>query len=458
MKITPPILVNICKFTSIAGIIFQCFACSDINNISETRTIRSSNSCYKIPLDSALTSLKAIVKYNMPQKFSDITSDNISVSYVLFKEVFPDYETAMDVKYSPLPNDTVLYVLDFDNNEGSAILSADARIPQDVLAITETGSLLDNTHTAYVHGESDTTGFPLGFTLYDSTIDDYYVSGQPYNTTISYCYPYVVPFLLRSPLEVDYSSTRQYVEGHRVSPLLETVWHQGTPFNDQAPKKRGIRAPAGCVNIALGQIMVYHKFPHLICQGNWEINWDAANRVENINPVATQPLDNFNVAILIAEIGINTKTLYTRNWSFAFPYFAANYFEDLQYPNVTYHKEYQSTDIITMINDSCPVFIASGGNIVSGHAWVVDGYIRMDNIYTTYNNGKYHSTSIQPDYYVHCNFGWGGTSNGYYTSGIFNTSGPAYSRENYEYIDTTYNIDGYTYDRWFYTITYSKPN
>lgn len=41
-------------------------------------------------------------------------------------------------------------------------------------------------------------------------------------------------------------------------------------------------------------------------------------------------------------------------------------------------------------------------------------------------------------YYLHCNWGWGGTSNGYYLSDTFNTGdGPVYNdnatRSNYQY-------------------------
>ena len=62
---------------------------------------------------------------------------------------------------------------------------------------------------------------------------------------------------------------------------------------------------------------------------------------------------------------------------------------------------------------------------VDGHAWVVDGYI--DEV-----KNNVHS------YYLHCNWGWGGTSNGYYLSDTFNSGdGPIYNdnatRSNYQY-------------------------
>ena len=44
---------------------------------------------------------------------------------------------------------------------------------------------------------------------------------------------------------------------------------------------------------------------------------------------------------------------------------------------------------------------------VDGHAWVVDGYIDQ-----VKNN--------QQSYYLHCNWGWGGTKNGYFLHNVFN--------------------------------------
>ena len=63
---------------------------------------------------------------------------------------------------------------------------------------------------------------------------------------------------------------------------------------------------------------------------------------------------------------------------------------------------------------------------VDGHAWVVDGYI--DEV----KNNK-------QSYYLHCNWGWGGTKNGYFLNNVFNAEqNPPYNdnaqtRGNYQY-------------------------
>lgn len=65
----------------------------------------------------------------------------------------------------------------------------------------------------------------------------------------------------------------------------------------------------------------------------------------------------------------------------------------------------------------------------NGHAWVVDGYRRYVTVFTiwaTYPNGitrlfdEYEETNM----YLHCNWGWDGSNNGYFTMNIFDTGDP----------------------------------
>ena len=46
-----------------------------------------------------------------------------------------------------------------------------------------------------------------------------------------------------------------------ISPLLTTLWKQGSPYNDQCPTIGGKHAVTGCVATALAQVMNYHQYP-----------------------------------------------------------------------------------------------------------------------------------------------------------------------------------------------------
>lgn len=53
-----------------------------------------------------------------------------------------------------------------------------------------------------------------------------------------------------------YNEIRNY---KKVGPLLTTAWHQDSPFNNHTPIINGEHAPAGCVPIAIAQVVNYHQ-------------------------------------------------------------------------------------------------------------------------------------------------------------------------------------------------------
>ena len=54
----------------------------------------------------------------------------------------------------------------------------------------------------------------------------------------------------------------------QVEPLIQTTWSQTSPYNDQCPDNM----LAGCVAIAMAQVMNYHKYP-LHGQGQNTYTW-----------------------------------------------------------------------------------------------------------------------------------------------------------------------------------------
>jgi len=55
--------------------------------------------------------------------------------------------------------------------------------------------------------------------------------------------------------------------------LIQTQWHQHYPFNKALPMHNGRRVVAGCVNIALAQIMYYYQYPlkgHGVVHHSWQ--------------------------------------------------------------------------------------------------------------------------------------------------------------------------------------------
>lgn len=109
-----------------------------------------------------------------------------------------------------------------------------------------------------------------------------------------------------------------------------------------------------------------------------------------------------------------------------------------------------------MLRNDCPVLI---GALVSleqhhdfwgGHAWVIDGYHKeIEKWYYADDNTLYKTVT---NYYVHCNWGWNGDLDGWFTSGLFDTTKEKeYDSEN----NSSYHRN---YSWWRRVITYDKPN
>lgn len=160
--------------------------------------------------------------------------------------------------------------------------------------------------------------------------------------------------LYGSPLEFTIVGYKQ--DPHeKVGPLINTVWHQGYPFNGLCPPN----CAAGCVAIAMAQIMKYHEWPLAF---NWS---DMPNTTAT---VATQTL--------IADIGSAVDMEYGKE-SKSNIIKAKTGFEIRGYTAVRKaHKSWEVEDEI-FINHR-PVYMRGNqkefmGFSWDGHAWVCEG-------------------------------------------------------------------------------------
>lgn len=207
-----------------------------------------------------------------------------------------------------------------------------------------------------------------------------------------------------------------------IGPLLTSCWGQGCFHNAACPEdEHGPcgNVSAGCVAIAMAQIMYYHKQPltgagvmSYTCSpygtlsanfGQTTYHWEEM--------VDTLREDNSAVAELIYHCGVSLKTDYGAQQSSASNSDAINAFRQFfYYPNAILFQRRDYCDeewrmmIIEDLDRQRPVYYSGISNI-GGHAFVCDGYD---------NNGLFHF-----------NFGWDGVANGFYTldnpSGFFNS-------------------------------------
>ena len=229
--------------------------------------------------------------------------------------------------------------------------------------------------------------------------------------------------------EVNSQLFNYYLNGHdsdrenlrNVSPLITANWSQGGGWNDFCPNNSVV----GCVAVAMGQVMYYWNHPnqgdgysqyydpdHGIIAVNFEdYNYDFNNMFNDYPTLDSQ--------LLLYHSGVAVHMNYSPCASGASvcwegPSAQNALDEHFGYNNditcevkINYSDEEWSLLIKDQLDRGWPV-IYRGYSDDAGHAWNIDGY---------------------EDIYYHCNWGWGGSSNGYFYFDNLNAGG-------YNFIDS----------------------
>lgn len=431
---------------------------------------------HSIPLQVALSNLENYLNSegcnatkSESEKRKIATIDTLRNKSLTTKSSMPDM---------PSDCDNMIYVVNFENNEGYALLSADDRITDDIIAITDSGSMsADKLSSSYnaVFGENPITkgGIYMEGDLeaYDEDADDWYIGDYTGGEND----PTILPTEFIGALVVGYVG--EQIGHHMGLPempsvggegnyVVETVytdlgtvtvvpnllscfssWTQvASPYNDFTPNNY----PAGCVNIALGKILAYFEGPGTIICENYIIDWYALK----YNPSSTA--GRLSAGRLMEALGIACDSWYIPFGlgTFTLPSKAAAYLTASNYSGVSY-SNYSNAAVKTALNAGCPVFVSAinytglAPDITCSHAWNIDGYQtrmirRTDNYYLDgilVNSQSYTNTSTL----VHCAFGWHGMDDGYFSSGVFSFYSTALGK--------TVN-----YCVYLKTITYNNPN
>lgn len=99
-----------------------------------------------------------------------------------------------------------------------------------------------------------------------------------------------------------------------------------------------------------------------------------------------------------------------------------------------HNKGYDFDIVVNMIDNGKPIIISSvpGINITNSHSWNIDGYKIKERTVTYFKPGTRDIDYQELDSckMVHCDFGWRGTCNGYYISGVFKLDDPNSEKDN----------------------------
>ena len=244
-----------------------------------------------------------------------------------------------------------------------------------------------------------------------------------------------------SESDIDMCDTYEYEEQDSIEKFAVNTfltWGQSpSPYNDSVPLCTSTNAnmPAGCVAVAMGQIMAHHKrpltgtyiHPRYNRMVNTSYNWTKmkASTDARILPLTE---GRSGVANLLAEIGYKVDMDYGCNGSGAYTWDVPNAFSSMGY-NTSSAINFNRDSILNNINDNLPVYI-SGDNGTVGHAWVIEGYkLLVNNLIYGRDCPDGSGESIPPTiidynvnkYYLYFNLGWHNNKNNFYLADTFTT-------------------------------------
>lgn len=275
------------------------------------------------------------------------------------------------------------YVVNYENDGGFALLSADDRHSDAVYAISEEGQL----------------------NLTD-TIDNKGLSWY-----LNYALPQISTMGVFPPRDtVPMIDMSEKLYKQHSNPLLGTYlsyFHQRSPYNNYCgiDPKTNLPNLAGCGPVAIGTAMGYKEWPKSF--GGYTFNWGAMK----IN--RTHDLWARLFALIGQEAGVtygsSSTTTPFEGIIYAFKSFGYKYAKELKYFDADLANNNLENNELFLLYGWQPAVAGSA------HLWVVDGG------YTTEQKtpGTMGFTTVYRDYY-HCVWGWSGTSNGYY---LYTTTG-----------------------------------
>lgn len=371
-------------------------------------------------------------------RFSPIEIEEVKILSNPKKNLFSREESKAD-----------FYLVNFTNGNGYALVSADKRVPG-VMAYNSSGKL-DNTNNPgrAIMFSAIQNYMEVQKALYEEKKDSLKqiaieeiknhfkihkdsISNNNANKRVNerrYCS--LDDFYITDDLLKD----APWIVSKQKNPLLKTIWYQSNFYNDLVPLIcNGDEAPVGCVAIAVGQIMAYHKKPSVF-KGR-EMHWEDMTRIDNGRTFSeieqTNPTAMRDIQHLLARLGDSDllKMYYECDGSSSNIDNANRVLKVLGY-NTNNVENFSENTVAYNILANRPLYIRGCDTSGRGcHAWVLDGYIEkgrktLRHIYSrcpAFHKDIEKLEGYITEEFVHCNFGWGENDLGWYRMGVFDTS------------------------------------
>ena len=323
------------------------------------------------------------------------------------RQISNSYTWALDTENATRSSDEetpCVYVFNFDDEQGFAIMSGDTRVPS-LLALAESGSLIEGE-------EVENPGLQI---FLDNMIQ-----------TMGF-FPPEIPLQPVTPCPEDdtYVGVAQSWENIIYYPngFCPVKWGQGSPYNDYCPIKEGKPTPVGCVATAVAQLMAVHKYPSTY--NNHIYNWTELIKQKygkNLSPTYKNQLAN-----LMVDLGLpsNLKMNYSPTGSTSSIGYVENTLKNFKFSSTGNLKNYTTSGAVEELKNNIPILIEGVVNEdgkEAGHVWIGHGLMERKREIKWYDGqGLYRYSTYESIWYILCNWGWGATDDGYYLSKVFNT-------------------------------------
>ena len=382
-------------------LLFIIVGCTNNDEFQETELV-SQEVNNKITKDEAVDIANKVLKKN--------TSTRISTKeHVLFDFVTSNNRSKTRCASQP---DTLAYIINYPNDEGFVIVST-CRKFFPVLGFSDKGHFSvtnENVKSNFIDKIEE-------YTANASTDKNYSVD----DINIDACY--------------------------FVNPVVNTSISQGTPWDKYVIREHP-NCPVGCVAVATALVLshsmlelnyhgsVFH-FKSIIEAIRKEQDSDNTNAiyVEEEWNKAPQPTYTYEQAVdsmakLLYLIGKDLNITYTSSGSFAYSRDAYNLCKELKEDSSLEYSTFDIKKISWCIKDGYIIYLRGtdiNGN--GGHAWVSDGVGFC--VEKKKNPDNRFTTEEITHTYIHCDWGWGGISNGYYSGSVFEASNYKFEPLNY---------------------------
>lgn len=372
------------KIWVISAAILALTSCAQENDLPENKDSFPASSSFRVDLKDALNEADRII--------SQITGVPTRGKTVKSIEYLGGTSTTRSESDSPL-----YYVVNYDNDEGFAVLGADKRLAG-VYAISGEGHL-------NLNDTSKNEGLKMFFNSLPKRLPSF---GDSIANIEDPTYP--EGFLKKN-------------DSYRVEPMLDPQvrkWRQESPFNLLCFYYKGFprkpyRSLAGCVPLATAMLMSYYEWP--VSYNGTVFNW---KEMKGINPnieldsVGQLPYNLQSVPKLLAYLGDRYGTTYFNGG--AATLFEEGYsrvFSDFGYEVGAFFQDFSESGMEMMIKNNKPCLV-SGKSSGGGHAWVIDGLIFDDDREYCNPDGSVFLVKPGEGYLFHVVWGWNGESNGYF--------------------------------------------